>query len=55
MDFLSQPFSVERLGSYLQEHLADPRWTVFRAAIAFVKRSGTKYIHQSLLEFSNRA
>ena len=55
MHFLSQPFSAARLGSYLQEHLAEPRWTVFRAAIAFVKRSGTKYIHQSLLEFSNRA
>jgi len=55
MDFLSQPFSAERLGSYLQEHLADPQWTVFRAAVAFVKRSGTHYIRQPLLEFSNRA
>ncbi len=55
MDFISQPFSAMRLGTFLQEHLSDPQWIVFRAAVAFVKRSGTQYIRQSLLEFSNRA
>jgi|GEM_PF-383615 len=55
MDFISQPFNAVRLGTFLQEHLSDPQWTTFRAAIAFVKRSGTQYIRQALLEFSDRA
>ncbi len=55
MQFIPQPFSQVRLGEFLLTHLADPQWTAFRAAIAFVKRSGTRHIRQPLLAFSNRA
>jgi hypothetical protein len=55
MEFIAQPLSPLRLGTFLQAHLADLQWTSFRAAVAFVKRSGTQHIRQPLLEFSNRA
>jgi hypothetical protein len=55
MQFIAQPFGEVRLGDFLLSHLGDPQWTEFRAAIAFVKRSGTQYIRQPLLSFSNRA
>jgi hypothetical protein len=55
MEFISQPFSPVRLGDFLLAHLGDPEWTTFRAAIAFVKRSGTRHLVQRLEEFSNRA
>jgi hypothetical protein len=55
MEFITQPFGAVRLGDFLLSHLADPQWTVFRAAIAFVKRSGTQFIRQPLQEFSGRA
>ena len=55
MDFIAQPLGQVRLGEFLLAHLADPRWTVFRAAVAFVKRSGTRYVRQALQEFSRRA
>jgi hypothetical protein len=53
MQFIRQPFGEVRLGEFLLSHLADPQWTSFRAAIAFVKRSGTQHIRQPLLNFSN--
>lgn len=53
MQFITQPFGEMRLGEFLLEHFADPQWTSFRAAIAFVKRSGTQHIRQPLLNFSN--
>ena len=52
MPFISQPFSAHRLGDYILKNLGDPRWTTFRAAVAFVKRSGTQYIRQPLAQFS---
>jgi hypothetical protein len=55
MEFISQPFGEVRLGEFLLGHLADPQWTVFRAAIAFVKRSGTQFIRPALRDFSGRA
>ncbi|MDO8430913.1 MAG: hypothetical protein Q7S58_00740 [Candidatus Binatus sp.] len=55
MQFITQPFGEARLGEFLLGHLADPQWTIFRAAIAFVKRSGTQYVRQALREFSGRA
>lgn len=55
MQFITQPFGEVRLGEFLRAHLADPQWTAFRAAVAFVKRSGTQYIRQALREFSGRA
>lgn len=42
-DFLAQPHH-RTLGDYLSTHLRDAAWTEFRAAIAFVKRSGTSRI-----------
>jgi hypothetical protein len=55
MQFITQPFGQVRLGEFLLNHLADPQWTTFRAAIAFVKRSGTQYISGPLREFSARS
>ena len=42
-------------GIFLQKSLTDSNWTEFRAAIAFVKHSGTKHIKKALSEFSKRA
>jgi hypothetical protein len=53
--FIEQPFGVVRLGDFINAHLSDPQWTLFRAAIAFVKRSGTQHIRHNLQEFANRA
>jgi hypothetical protein len=55
MQFIAQPFAEIRLGEFLLGHLADPQWTAFRAAIAFVKRSGTRHIRQPLRNFCDRA
>jgi HKD family nuclease len=55
MQFIAQPFGEVRLGEFLLNHLCDPHWTAFRAAIAFVKRSGTQHILPALHEFSARA
>ncbi|HEV2224517.1 MAG TPA: hypothetical protein VGR84_16110 [Candidatus Acidoferrales bacterium] len=55
MQFITQPFGDVRLGEFLRNHLADPQWATFRAAIAFVKRSGTQYIRELLRDFSARS
>ncbi len=55
MQFITQPFGEMRLGEFLREHLADPQWIGFRAAVAFVKRSGTLYVREALREFRARA
>src|SRR5208283_5174803 len=55
MQFIAQPIGKVRLGEFLLSHLADPQWTAFRAAVAFVKRSGTQYIRQALKDFSAKA
>jgi hypothetical protein len=54
MQFITQPFGTVRLGDFLLGHLSDPQWTIFRAAIAFVKRSGTQFIREPLREFTSR-
>jgi len=51
VQFVHQPAREARLGEFLQSRLQEP-WTTFRAAVAFVKRSGTKHIGTSLSEFS---
>ena len=51
MEFVHQPSSTNRLGDYLQDNLSKP-WTHFRAAAAFVKRSGTRHIAAALARFS---
>ncbi|MCY4156492.1 MAG: hypothetical protein OXF66_03525 [Gammaproteobacteria bacterium] len=50
MEFIFQPNQDSRLGEYLLENLAGP-WTCFRAAVAFIKRSGTRHIKQALSDF----
>lgn len=53
--FIAQPHHGFRLGDFLIEGLRNSNWTFFRAAIAFVKRSGTKHIQTDLAAFSRRA
>lgn len=55
VEFIVQPNDAFRLGDFLVESLSSPDWTEFRAAIAFVKRSGTKHVRGALAEFSKRA
>jgi len=52
--FIAQPQATFRLGDFLREGLQDQRWTEFRAAAAFVKRSGTKHIREHLKAFVER-
>ncbi|MBB2961817.1 phospholipase D family protein [Methylobacterium sp. R2-1] len=51
MDFLHQPAGNQRLGDFLKENFA-AKWPIFRAAVAFVKHSGTKHIVDDLKEFA---
>ena len=55
MDFIRQPAEAARLGDRLKDNLAKRQWTSFRAAVAFVKRSGTRHIAPALAEFSRTA
>ena len=52
MDFIYQPSNANRLGDYLNENFASGLWTHFRAAVAFVKRSGTRHISNGLASFA---
>jgi len=52
---IKQPFSKNfRLGDHLNAELARSTWTQFDAAIAFVKRSGVKFIYDGLHNFSKK-
>lgn len=51
VEILVQPARSNRLGDHLRVNFAGP-WTHFRAAIAFVKRSGTKHLRESLANFA---
>ena len=51
MKFIFQPSSSNRLGEYLTENFSGS-WTHFRAAVAFVKRSGTRHVASALADFS---
>ena len=53
MQIIFQPADENRLGEFLSRNLAAP-WTNFRAAVAFVKRSGVRHIEQSLTAFAER-
>lgn len=55
IQLLYQPSGTVRLGDYLLQQFADCEWTRFRAAIAFVKRSGVRHIATALAGFSQRA
>lgn len=52
--FISQPQDTFRLGDFLLEGFAQPEWTEFRGASAFVKRSGTKHIKGAMKAFVAR-
>ena len=51
MEFIHQPSDSNSLADYLNEGFSGS-WTHFRAAIAFVKRSGTRHIEGSLASFA---
>ena len=51
MELIYQPAHTNRLGDYLNDNLLGP-WTHFRAAVAFVKRSGTRHIERRLASFT---
>ena len=51
MELLRQPDESTRLGDWLQANLAKD-WTHFRAAVAFVKRSGVKHVAPRLAAFA---
>ena len=51
MEFVYQPSPSNRLGDYLKGNLSG-RWTHFRAAVAFVKRSGTRHVAPALADFA---
>ena len=51
MEIVYQPRETKRLGEILNENL-DGTWTHFRAAVAFIKKSGTKHIVPALKNFA---
>ena len=54
MEYIHQPQSARRLGDYLNHNLSQS-WTHFRAAVAFVKRTGTRHVVERLGDFARRA
>ena len=53
MEFIHNPSESNRLGDWLKDNL-ERDWTHFRAAVAFVKRSGTRHIAEPLATFAER-
>ena len=51
VELLLQPAHSNRLGDHLKVNFAGP-WTHFRAAVAFVKTSGTKHVLKPLANFA---
>ena len=51
MEFIHQPATSHRLGDYLKANLIGS-WTHFRAAVAFIKRSGTRHIADAVSSFA---
>lgn len=54
MKFIKQPAKNQRLGDFLKKELAQD-WDSFRAAVAFVKSSGTRHIDSALRRFSSNS
>ena len=54
MEFVHQPASSYRLGDFLTTNLTKP-WTHLRAAVAFVKTSGTRHVVGPLTAFARNA
>ena len=55
MELILQPFQFGRLGDRLKAAFSKHHWTSFRAAIAFVKRSGTRHVAPDLAALSQTA
>lgn len=53
-DFIAQPLGQFRLGDYLIANFQAEQWTLFRAAVAFVKNSSVKHIYSLLSDFQGR-
>ena len=51
---MSQPAVIDRLGEHLIANFSQP-WEQFRAAVAFVKRTGARHIAAPLKDFSRSA
>ena len=51
MEIIYQPADSDRLGDYLKRNMSED-WLEFRAAVAFVKRSGTKHLVQHISNFA---
>ncbi|HTV43263.1 MAG TPA: phospholipase D family protein [Candidatus Sulfotelmatobacter sp.] len=51
IQLIHHPEGEQRLGDFLAENLKKPSWKVFRAAVAFVKRSGVKHLAKPLGSF----
>lgn len=45
------PDGSKRLGDLLIDNLSSPKWRSFRAAVAFVKQSGTKHLTEQIRSF----
>ena len=52
MEIIVQPSESNRLGDFLNRNLSSSSWTQFRAAVAFVKRSGVQHIRGNLASFA---
>lgn len=52
ISLIAHPHGPYRLGDFLADNLNDAKWTDFRAAVAFVKKSGTEYIRSGLKDFA---
>ena len=54
MKLIRQPGSSVRVGEWLLSNLGDPKWSEFRAAVAFAKTSGVAHLAGPLASFSAR-
>lgn len=54
ISLIHHPEGEKRLGDLLVENLSHAKWNLFRAAVAFVKRSGTKHVASALKSFLER-
>src|SRR5258708_6671428 len=51
ISLVHHPDGPKRLGDLLIANLNSPKWTHFRAAVAFVKHSGVKHLKEPLRNF----
>lgn len=54
IDLITQPFGGRSLGDSLIAELRSDRWNSFRAAVAFAKLSGVRYLAEPLHSFAGR-